>query len=110
MLTSVIGAWGEAEGYAHSSKVWSHGKFITGEAFNATLGYVIGTIMFWISIKFLQEMKIVTPEIQTIIWFTLTIVGLAFLSGKFFHWQLIDQVVALFVFMGIGWLLFHTGG
>lgn len=110
LIVSVIGAWGEAQGYYFSSKVWSHGKFVTSEAIKAALGYILGTIMLWISIRFLQQMKIMTPEIQTVIWFTLTMIGVAFLSGKFFRWHLADQLIAFLVFLGIGWLLFHTGG
>jgi hypothetical protein len=38
------------------------------------------------------------------------ILGVAFFSGKFFHWQVADQIVGIAVLCGVIWLLFRTGG
>ncbi len=38
-----------------------------------------------------------------------TVVGVAFISGKFLQWQATDQIVAAVVLLGIAWLLFRAG-
>jgi len=53
---------------------------------------------------------IISPEIQTIGWFTVTILGVALFSGKFLRWQTIDQFVGIAVLFGIAWLLIRTAG
>lgn len=52
----------------------------------------------------------VSPEMQTLLWFTMTIIGVAIVSGQFVDWQRVDQAVAVAILIGLGWLLFRTGG
>jgi len=66
--------------------------------------------MYWICIRFLQDFRIFSPEIQTLAWFTATIIGVALFSGKFLHWHAIDQIVGIAVLCGVAFLLFRTGG
>ena len=53
---------------------------------------------------------IFSPEIKTLAWFRATIVGLALFSGKFLHWQYVDQAVGVAVLCGVAFLLVRTGG
>jgi len=53
---------------------------------------------------------IVAPEIQTLIWFSITILGVAIISRSFFRWQTIDQLVGVAVLAGVAWLMVRTGG
>jgi hypothetical protein len=46
--------------------------------------------------------------VQTIIWFGVTIVGVGVASGQFTQWRPTEQLVALGVILGIGWLLVRT--
>jgi len=74
------------------------------------VGFQFGVFMFWIALRYLGQFGVVSAEIQTLIWFGVTMVGVAALSGQFTQWQRMDQIGALCVLTGIGWLLFHTGG
>lgn len=55
------------------------------------------------------QIGIASAEMQTLGWFTITIIGVALISGEAFRWQTIDKVVAILIVLGIAWLLFHTG-
>jgi hypothetical protein len=76
----------------------------------SAIGYGVGISLYWIAIKYMKEAGIVSPEIQTLFWFLVTIIGVALVSGKFFHWQTADQLVGIAIIIGIAWLMFRTGG
>ncbi len=108
VIFTLLSGFGDAQGFVHAANVWHNGKIVWAEITKSALGVILGLTAYWIAIKFLQDVGIVTPEIQTIGWFAITIVGVALISGKFIHWQTVDQIVALLVIFGIGWLLVKT--
>lgn len=107
-LTLVAGFL-DSQGFFHSSQVWKNDKFITNEAIKSLFCFIVGTVLFWFSIKYLQQLGVISAEMQTIIWFVVTILGVAVASGKFFQWNIIDQAIGIGVLIGIGLLLFRTG-
>ncbi|MEJ7653015.1 MAG: hypothetical protein WKH64_06565 [Chloroflexia bacterium] len=62
-----------------------------------------------VAVRYLSEAGIVSAELQTLLWFGVTLAGVALLGGEIASWRRIDQLVALGVMLGIGWLLVGTG-
>ena len=58
----------------------------------------------------LNDFGIVSPEVQTLGWFVVTIAGVALASGDFFRWPIADRGVAVVVLLGLGWLVLHSHG
>lgn len=106
---TVLSGLGDSFGFVHAAKVWQGGQLVWVEVGKSALGFAFGISVSWLTIKYLQLFGIFAPETQTLLWFGVTMVGIALSSGKFFHWQRLDQVVAVAVLMGIGWLMFSTG-
>src|ERR1700720_2519197 len=77
---TLISGLADAQGFIHASNIWLSGKLIWSEVFKSALGFGLGILAYWICIRFLQDFKIVSPEIQTLGWFTATILGVAFFS------------------------------
>lgn len=100
---------GDAQGFYHAATMWHDNKIVWNAFGKSALGFVVGIGAFWFASKYMTALGIVAPEMQTIIWFGITIVSVAIVSRQFLHWQRIDQVVAFLVLLGIGWLLFRTG-
>lgn len=100
----------DAQGAIHAAKIWQDDRLIWPEVGKAVLGFAVGITLFFIVVKYMNALGIVAPEIQTITWFSMMIVGVALFNGAFFTWQWSEQVVAVGVLAGIGWLLFRTGG
>lgn len=100
----------DAQGFIHASTTWVNGKIIWTEGLKSLLGFAIGAVCYILVINYLKQVGIVSAEIQTIVWFTVTIIGVALFNGKILHWQIIDQIVALAVIGGVAWLLVRTGG
>ena len=110
VVFTLLSGFGDSKGFVLSAKVWESGRLVWQEAVKASIGYGFGILMYWLAIRYLNQFGIVSPEIQTLGWFVVTIVGVAMFSGDFFNWQIVDRVVALCVLVGVGWLLFRTGG
>ena len=110
IVFTLISGLADAQGFVHASSIWSGGKLIWPEIVKSALGFGLGMVAYWVCVRFLQDFRIISPEIQTIGWFTATIIGVALFSGKFLHWQVFDQMVGIAILCGFAWLLFRTGG
>src|SRR5438105_1621493 len=110
IILTLLSGLADAQGFSHAANIWQQGKLTWAELFKSALGFGLGITAYWIVIKYLQAFGIVSAEIQTILWFTVTIVGVEILSGKFFHWHTIDQIVGVSVIAGVIWLLIRTSG
>lgn len=107
---TLISGWADAQGFVHASNVWLNGKPIWPEVIKSASGFGLGIVAYWICIRFLQDFRIISPEIQTVGWFAATIIGMAIFSGKFLHWQIVDQIVGIAVLLGLAWLLVRLAG
>lgn len=108
LLLTIISGIADSQGFLHASNIWKNNQFILSELFKSALGFTLGIGSYWVSIKYLQGIGILSPEIQTIGWLIVTTISVAALSGKFIHWHIIDQILALSIVFGLGILLFRT--
>jgi len=99
----------DAQGFLHASKIWQEGKLVWDQLAKSALGFSAGIGSHWLSLRYMRELGVVAPEIQTLTWFAVTLIGVALLSGKIFKWPLVDQAVALAVLVGVGFLLVRRG-
>lgn len=94
--------------FTYSSEMWRGGRLVWGTASRAAASFALGIMMYWGAVRYLDEAGVVMPEIQTLIWFAVTIIGVTILGGRFIHWSLVDQVVAVNVLLSLGWLITRT--
>lgn len=104
---TLISGIADSQGFIHADRMWQNGKIVWAEFSKSALGFIVGISTYWLAVKYLKEFGVFSPETQTLIWFGITIIGVAFISRKFFVWQTTDQVVSVVVFLGICWLLFR---
>ena len=107
---TLLSGLADSLGFLHAALIWQDRRPIWSELAKSALGFGSGILLYWITLRYLKDVQIVEPEIQTLIWFGVTIVGVALLSGKFAQWRMIDQAAGIVVLAGIGWLLFRTSG
>lgn len=105
----ILSGVGDSQFFYHASFTWNHGKLYLPELIKSAIGGLVGLILYWFSVRFLEQAGISSPEIQTLLWFVTTILGIAILSNRFFHWSHIDQFVGIIVLLGIAWLLVRVG-
>ncbi len=106
---TLVSGFADSQGFIHAAKMWENGSIVWTEFLKSAVGFVVGITTYWVAVKYLGEFGLLSPEIQTLIWFGVTMIGVALVSRRFFSWQTIDQIVGAVVFMGVCWLLSRTG-
>jgi hypothetical protein len=110
IVLTLLSGLGDAYGFAHAALVWQQGRLVGGELARSAAGFAAGIGLYWLALRNMTAVGIVAPEVQTIAWFGVTLIGVAVLSGRFLAWPALDRAVAVAVLAGIGWLLVRTGG
>lgn len=105
----VLSGFADSLGFVYASKVWQKDALSWPDLGKSALGWWTGITFYVIALRFMARMGITSAEIQTIVWFAMTIIGVVIFSGRFFAWPRLDQAVALSVLVGLGWLLYRTG-
>ncbi|SRR6266496_5956387 len=106
---TLLSGFADSQGFLHAAYIWQGKHVIWPEVAKSAMGFGGGIILYWIVLKYLAA-HVAAPEMQVIIWFGATIVGVAVASGKFAQWRATEQLVAAGVVLGISWLLVRTGG
>jgi hypothetical protein len=110
VVATLISGFGDAVGFYQATKIWDGAKVQFPAMWRSAAGFFVGMVGFWFAARYMKLAGILAPEIQTIIWFGVTILGIAIASGQILRWPLTDLAVAGGVLLGIGWLLYRTGG
>jgi uncharacterized membrane protein len=100
----------DAQGFIYASKMWKDGALVKVAAGKSILFFFVGMTLYLFSLRFQQQVSVISPELQSLFWFSVTLVGVAIINGKFMQWSNLDRVIALIILCGIGWLLVRTGG
>jgi hypothetical protein len=106
-LTIAAGVF-DALAFTYSAGMWQGGRLVWGQASRAAASFALGIALYWGAVRYLGEAGVVLPEIQTLIWFAVTVIGVTILGGRFFHWPLLDQIVAANALISLGWLIRRT--
>jgi hypothetical protein len=99
----------DAQGFLHAARIWQDGRLVWGALLRSGAGFAMGISLYYVGLRFQDALGIRAPEVQTVSWFAVTLVGVALTSGGFAAWRRLDQLVAVLVLAGIGWLLLRTG-
>ena len=109
-IFTAITAYGDSRGFVYGSAAWKNGTISMIDAVKSLSGFAVGAIGFIMMVKYLNRLNLETPEILTLVWFAATIILVAVASGKFLAWPKLDQLVAVMIIVGLGYLVYRTGG
>ena len=109
LVLITLSGFADSLGFVYASKVWQKDGLSWLNLGKSAAGWWVGIALYVVSLKFMARMGVVSAEIQTAIWFAMTIIGVVIFSGKFFAWPRLEQAVAILVLVGLGWLLVRTG-
>lgn len=109
IVLTLAAGFADAQGFLHSTHIWTKAGFGWSAAWRSALGFSLSIPCYWIAVRYLQDAGIITPEVQTIFWFAVTISGVAIASGSFLNWNILDKGVGIFILMGAVWLMIRTG-
>lgn len=109
IVLTVITGYADARGFMHASTMWDGDTFIPATAMRAVGYFAIGIPAYLATIYFLRRHGLVVAELQVMIWFLITVVGVALMSGRFAVWSMPDRMVAALVVIGVAWLVVRVG-
>ena len=108
IVLTLLSGFGDALGFIYAGRVWQSNEFHAIEALKSALSFQVGVAAYWFALRFLEARGVVAVEVQTLLWFGATLIGVAILSRQFMRWPALDQTIAVAVLLGIGWLLHRT--
>ena len=109
LLLTILSGYADARGFLHAADIWGQGTLQLGAALRSGLYFMVGIPLYWLTIRFLPSHHTVPPELQAALWFVVTLIGVAVMSGRFFTWPGIDRVVACLVVCGVVYLMLRVG-
>ncbi len=109
VLTLCSGVF-DAQGFIYASQSWKDGVLVKTAAVKSIGYFFVGMTLYLVSLRFQQQVRVISPELQSLFWFSVTLVGVAIINGKFVQWSSLDRLVAILILCGIGWLLARNGG
>ena len=109
LVLIVLSGFADSLGFVYAAKIWQGGAVSWPDVGRSVLGFVGGITLYVFALKGMARMGVTSAEMQTAVWFAMTIIGVVIFSGKFFTWPRLEQSVAVLVLVGLGWLLVRTG-
>jgi hypothetical protein len=109
LVLIVLSGFGDSLGFVYAAKIWREDTISWINVGKSALGWSTGIALYVVSLRFMARAGVTSAEIQTMVWFAMTIIGVVIISGKFFHWPRLDQFIAVCVLTGLGWLMVRTG-
>ena len=108
VILTVITGYADAQGAIWASKIWENDRLNPDALWRAGLGFGVGIAVYFVMLRFLRNVGVVTPEVQTGIYMIVMLVTVALVSRAFFTWQLFDQILGVALVLGMIWLSIRT--
>lgn len=110
LAITVVSGLADARGFLYAAQIWHDGALSPGALARSAAGFAVGISLYYVGLKLQTALGIRAPELQAASWFAVTLIGVAVTSGRFTTWRPVDQLVAVLVLVGIGWLMFRVPG
>jgi len=108
LVLIVLSGFADSLGFVYAAKIWDRDAFSWPDLGKSFAGWWIGISLYVVSLRYMARLGVTSAEIQTAVWFAMTIIGVVIFSGRFFGWPRLEQAVAILVLTGLGWLLVRT--
>ncbi|MCB0191965.1 MAG: hypothetical protein KDJ65_08475 [Anaerolineae bacterium] len=109
LVLLMLSGFADSLGFVYASKIWQPDGLLWTNLGKSALGWGFGIALYIVSLRFIARLGVTSAEIQTAVWFAVTIIGVVIFNRQFFSWPRLEQTVAVLVLVGLGWLLVRTG-
>lgn len=108
IILTLLSGYSDSRGFLYASNIWNNGHLVLDKLAKSAAGFGFGIFCYWIVLRYLKELNIaVSTEVQTLGWFSVTMLGVALSNGEIFKWPLVDRLVSVIILTGLAWLLFR---
>ena len=105
LCLTVLSGFADAYGFSEASRIWRGGPPSMSALAKSGGGYAVGIILYWLGLRFIAESGVMSASVQTLVWFVITIIGVAVLSGDFKEWDVGTYILAAVAIAAVAGLL-----
>ena len=110
LLLTLLSGLLDARGFVYASRAWPNGRFDASLGLSSIVAFSAGIGCYVVAVKYMQQLGIGAVALQSGLWFVVTAVGISLMDGRIADWSRAQQLVALLVAIGLGWLIATTTG
>jgi len=109
IVLTLLSGFSDALGFVHASRAWENDHFVLREAVWSLILFVGGIVTYVVAIRYFARIGVTSTEIQTLIWFSVTVIGVAAIQRTIVNWGPADRVMAAVAVISVGWLVVRKG-
>lgn len=109
IVLTLLSGFSDALGFVHASRAWENDRFLLREAVWALILFLGGVITYVLAIRYFDRLGITAPELQTLGWFAVTVIGVAVIERTIVNWSHADRAMAVVAVVSVGWLVVRKG-
>jgi len=99
----------DAFGFVHASRAWRHDHVVMREVGWTFAYFLAGIAAYLFVVRHLSRLGVTATELQTLMWFGVTVLGVAVIQRSLGDWTNADRLVALVAVASVGWLVSRYG-
>ncbi len=100
----------DARGFVYAARAWPEGRLDSRLALASLAAFFAGLSLYIVAVRFMQSFGLQGVALQAALWFVVTAIGVAAMDGSVFAWTRSQQLVAVGIVAGLGWLIATTSG
>jgi hypothetical protein len=98
----------DARGFVYAARAWPEGRLDSRLALASMAAFFAGLSLYIVAVRFMQSFGLQGVALQAALWFVVTAIGVAAMDGSVFAWTRSQQLVAVGIVAGLGWLIATT--
>jgi hypothetical protein len=108
LLMTLLSGLMDARGFVYAARAWPGGRIDARWALASMLAFAVGLTLYIVSVRFMQNVGVLSVALQTAIWFVATAIGVAVMDGSLLQWTRAQQLVGIAIVAALGWLVATT--
>jgi hypothetical protein len=108
LVMTLLSGLMDARGFVYAARAWPGGRIDTRWALASMLAFAVGLTLYIVSVRFMQNVGVLSVALQTAIWFVATAIGVAVMDGSLLQWTRAQQLVGIAIVAALGWLVATT--
>ena len=108
LVLTILSGIMDARGFVYAARAWPEGRLDARLAFASMAAFFAGLSLYIVAVRFMQSFGVQGVALQAALWFVVTAIGVGAMDGSVLAWTRAQQIVALAVVAGLGWLIATT--
>jgi hypothetical protein len=108
LVLTILSGVMDARGFVYAARAWPEGRLDPRLALASMVAFFAGLSLYIVAVRFMQAFGLQGVALQSALWFVVTAIGVAAMDGSVLNWSRAQQIVAIGIVAGLGWLIATT--